>query len=548
MGRTATAMGTAQSLSVIRRRAAAYKKRRILLNPKAVEAFYHRKLDDWRWLKEVPRGELEKLVPEGFSFATEPRLHQLACFLLGVKFEQFLFFLDMGSGKSKLLLDLIRYRKWRGELKSALICVPNLINFYSWRDQLELHAPDLSFTILAGDKLQRYSALAEGNLPDVCIINYAGLPVYMADSYRRTRKGRSKRQMVVEEAEAFSDIFNFIALDECHIGLSTVRSLEYQLTKHLCWHAQCAYAATGTPMGNDPIKFWPQFHVVDRGETLGHSLAMFRAAYYREKPHFFAGVQYQFEKRKRMHLNATMQHRSIRYQDKELADLPKRMPSVIVHCPMSDAQLRFNSDLIEQARLARLGGEKPPAVFIKQRQAAAGFINLKAEDQGQKLEFEFRPNPKMLALEGLLEQLPEEEKVVIFHDFIHSGLFITEVLRKLKMEFSGVGHGYKHPDAERQRFLKEKRCRAFVANCRAGGTGVDGLQHVSHYAIFYESPTSPTLRRQAEKRIDRDGQRHRCYYYDLVAQGINIDQRILNSIASGVDLFEAVMNGKEKIT
>jgi len=519
--------------------------KRILLDPKAVKKFYERELDDWRWMKEVPRDELLDLLPKGFEFATKPRTHQLACTVLGTKLDRFLFSLEMGAGKSKIILDLIRLRKYEGNLCGALIAVPFLINLESWRNQLKEHAPDLTYEVLEGDKAQRLAMLSHPEPRDVYLINYAGLPVYMAGAKRETKKGTKHRAIVLEEAEAFSDRFDFIALDECHIGLSSVKSLQYQLTKMLSWRADCCYGTTGTPMGRDPEKFWPQMHVIDKGDTLGHSIAMFHAAYFREVPNHwsYSGFDYVFDNKKKLHLHRTLQHRSLRYEDSEFSDMPA-ITYVRIPVNMTAVQVKRNEEIVKLAREAVLAGEPPTAPFIRQRQTVAGFIAVKGEDD-TRIEVAFTPNPKIDALEQFLWELNEEEKLVIFHSYVYSGVLISELLTKLKVKHCGVGHGYKEPALQLRRFITDPKMRVFVANCGAGGTGVDGLQKVCRYMMFYESPTGPSQRKQAEKRLHRDGQKYVCHVYDLVAQGISIDQRVLDSIAEGKDLFESVVNGKE---
>jgi len=447
---------------------------------------------------------------------------------------------------SKIILDLIRLRKHQKELSSALIAVPYLINLESWQNQLTTHAPDLSFTVLEGSKGKRQELLEEAPT-DVYLINYAGLPVYMAQATRKTKKGNTKRAMVYEDAEAFSERFSFLALDECHIGLSSVKSLQYQLTRMLSWRAECCYGTTGTPMGRDPEKFWPQMHVIDMGETLGSSLAMFHAAFFKEKENRWAysGFEYVFDNRKKLHLHQTLRHRSLRYTDVEISDMPA-VTYVRLPAHMTAAQVKRNEEIIKQAREAALAGEPPTAPFIRQRQTAAGFIAVKGEDD-VRLEVAFHPNPKINVLEQFLGELDEKEKLVIFHSFIYSGELIRELLNKLKITHSGVGHGYKEPALQLRRFIADPAVRVFVANCGAGGTGVDGLQKVCRYALFYESPVGPSQRKQAEKRLHREGQRGTVHIYDIVAQGTRIDQRVLDSIAEGKDLFESIVNGKERI-
>lgn len=518
------------------------KRTRAIIDPRAVQAFADRKLDDWRWIKEVPREALLE-ASDGFHFHTSPRLHQLACFVLGMQLQRFLYLLEMGSGKSKIILDLIRYRKHLGELKGALVCVPNVINLASWEAQLEKHAPDLTYRVLHGSRAKRYEML-DLEPVDVCLLNYAGLHTYMASAKRTTKKGNTKKVMSLEDADDFSDLFNFLALDECHIGLGSVRTLQYELTKMLSWRADWCYGATGTPFGRDPEKAWSQFHVVDQGETMGHSLAMFHAAYYKEKENYWSGVEYKFDTTKKLRVHRMLQHRSIRYSDSEFSDLP----AINYHqipVQLTDAQVRRYDELLDIGNEARQEGRQE-ATWIRLRQTAAGYISVKGEDD-ERMQVIFTPNPKALALEQYLLELSDEEKLVVFHDYVPTGRIIRDVLTRMKIKHVGVGGGWKDPATNLRLFIKDPSVRVWVANARAGGTGTDGLQDVCRYGLFYETPSSPTTRRQCVKRLHRDGQKRRVYITDLVASNVAIDKRTHASLAAGIDMFNAVCEGKEKL-
>lgn len=516
--------------------------------PKAVQAFLERDLDDWRWLKEVPREELEALLPKGWTFVTKPRLHQLVCFVIGMKLARFMYLLDMGSGKSKIVLDLIRFAKFCGLLRTAIIVVPNVINLESWQAQLRTHAPDLTFEVLHGTKVKRYSLMDKvvREQPDVCLINFGGLQAYMANKVTRVGKStKTKRRMVIEDAADFTDVFNFVLFDEPHLYLSSTRSISYELCQMLSWRADFAYGTTGTPFDKNPEKAWSQFHVVDQGETLGHSLGMFRAGFYLEKEHFFKGVEYRFDKSKRKLLNNVLQHRSIRYEDKEFSDLPAVNFN---HIPvmLTGPQVKRYNELLTEAAEARERGEQK-ATWIRLRQTAAGFISVVADEDDHRVSVAFNPNGKALALEQYLLELPEDEKIVVFHEYIPSGKIIKDVLTKLKIKFTGVGSGFKDPAGNLRKFMTDPFCRVWVANSKAGGTGTDGLQQVARYGLFYETPSSPSRRKQCWKRLHRDGQQRRVYITDLTADNVAIDKRIHAGIKLGVDMFESVCSGKGKL-
>lgn len=518
-----------------------------LIDPTALKHYLDKPRDDWRWIKQVPREELEAIAREAnFSFHTKPRLHQLACWTLCMKIKRFLLLLDMGSGKSKIALDLIRYAKAQKPTR-ALVCVPNNINLPSWEDQIKAHAPDLSFVSLQGTRAKRYDLLDKvvQDKTDVCLINYAGLQTYLA-SARKVSRGKTKRALVAEDLQDFASLFNFLVLDEPHLVLSSVRSTSYELLKYLSWRMEWCFGLTGTLFGRNPSKVFPQFHVVDSGATLGHSFGMFQSAFFTAKADHFKGLSYTFDNTKRKRLNQILQNRSIRYEDKEFTDLPQLMPSRVISVTLTPSQLNRYGEMLQMAASAREKGEHH-ATWIRLRQTAAGFISAKPVEE-PAVVVNFIPNPKAQALEQFLLELPDDEKVVIFHDYLPSGKIIKGVLDRMKIGYAGVGGNFKDPREGRERFMGQPSCRVWVANCKAGGTGTDGLQKVARYILFYESPSSPDVRRQAIKRLHRDGQQRRVYVSDLVANNVGIDKQILASLAQGQDLFEAVCNGKEKLS
>lgn len=512
--------------------------RPVQFDPRAVRAYLEREVDDWRWIKSVPREALLEQVPKGFKFYTDPRTHQLACFLVGLDQPRFLFLLGMGGGKTKLILDLIRYRKHRKQLGRALVLYPNVINLETWLAQVAAHAPDLSVTPLVGSAQKRWELL-ESTDTDLCVMNFAGLGVFGA--------GQNRRGKAVVDPEAMDRLmshFNFFAVDETHLGLSSHQSLFYDLCRYASEQVEFAYGCTGTVMDSDPTKIYSQFAAIDLGETFGPNFPLYRSAFFNAvKVRWGSGTDWRFDGARRGDLSRMMQHRSLRYEDAEVNDLPDMMPVTQIIVPMSKDQRDFDTAMREEQRAKREAGESPQ-LWIRQRQTVAGFRVIKLDSE--KHFVPFAKNPKGEALAQWVQELPEDEKFVISHEFIPSGVLITQELKKLGVTFAGVGNGFKTPGLELRRFLTDHRCRAFVMNSAAGGTGVDGLQRVARYGFLYETPSSPSRRRQVLKRLHRDGQQRRVYWYETVARGIDIDSRLLKSIEQGQDLFASIVDRKEE--
>ncbi len=181
--------------------------------------------------------------------------------------------------------------------------------------------------------------------------------------------------------------------------------------------------------------------------------------------------------------------------------------------------------------------------YHRMRQIVAGYMHWHDEYGEHTVRFEHNVKLEMLRL--LLED-SGNSKFVVSHEYTESGKMITEMLDELKIGYEWVWGGTKDKVAALHRFLTDRSKRVWVMNSEVGGTGTDGLQDVVRYLVFYESPTSPITRKQVIKRVHRAGQTKRTFIYDLIIKK-SIDIRVLEFIAEGNDLHQALVDGEGKV-
>jgi SNF2 family DNA or RNA helicase len=504
----------------------------------ALADYLNRPLESFAWMKKLPRAALVEGLEH--DWGDPPPFHsQLVCFNIALDYPQFLYFLDMGAGKTRMILNVVRWKKKHDGVRRVLVLVPQELHVQTWVDQIEEHAPELTYTALLGRG--RFKALG-GEDTDLYLMNYAGLQLYMTNLVQVSKRSKKRRRELDEKlAAAFAKIFDMAVFDESH-RIGNHEALVYRECRRFTRHCRFLYALTGTPFGKDPTKLWAQFHIVDDGETLGGSLGMYRAAFFdvHDKP--WARV-YEFDKRMKKDLHRMIQHRSIRYEEKELQDLPKLTMRKVRVAMGSSAEEQY-ANVLRRIKESRGDMDEIKYSFVRMRMVTSGFLSVKS-DLGDRLTVEFEHNPKLDALEELLEGLSEDMKAVIFHDYITTGQIIQRMLAKRKWKFAAVNGQVKGTAVQLRSFLRDPSCRFLVANNAVGAEG-GNYQKVCHYAFFYESPTSPITRKQAIKRISRTGQEHPTFVYDLVVPK-SVDTDILESIASGEDLFDAVCNGRRKM-
>jgi len=433
---------------------------------------------------------------------------------------------------SKITADLIRFRKRRGELGKALVLAPELLHVASWEEQLRTHAPDLRYHLLLGDRGERMDLI--GQPADVCVMNHKGLEVYM--SHRALVKRRVKQVLHEERAAEFASRFNFVVFDESH-RLGNHQSLLYEMCRWLSHGADYRYALTGTPFGRDPAKLWPQFMLVDHGETLGRTLGLFRSVFFTARQHYWKGIEYVFNAKMSPQLHRVIKHRSITYELAELRDMPQKL-RVLLPVGLSGEGAAYYARIVAGLREAQGDYASLGNVFVRMRQCASGFLALRADDES-RIEVQFRDNPKLDALRELV--LGKEDKLLVFHEFIRSGVLIERMLAQAKIGYAALRGGTKDPAGEYGRFLRDPHCRVFVLNNRLGSEAINP-QYVCRRAVFYESPVSPIQREQAEGRVHRPGQRWTTFIYDLTVRG-TVEEKILRYVREGRDLLRAVLSG-----
>ena len=178
--------------------------------------------------------------------------------------------------------------------------------------------------------------------------------------------------------------------------------------------------------------------------------------------------------------------------------------------------------------------------FAKLRQLASGYLHLKGDDN-VTVDITFTDNPRLQELLDVVDSIPDDRKAIIFHEYTYSGQLITQALKKEKYKSVWLYGGTKDKVGTVKTFQTDPTCRFLVANSRSGGTALD--LPMANYCIFFESPVSPTIRQQCERRIARPGQQHHMFFYDIVTRG-SMDERVVEFLREGRDLMQALIDGE----
>lgn len=519
-----------------------------MLPSRAIKAFLARKRFDYSWYKNLTDAELEerkRKLPARPPIWEKLRKEQKACFLLGAKFRRFSMFMDTGLGKSLLSIALIRYFASQDEVNCALVLVPNKINCSEWADQIREHSPDTKFCILTGSSEEKWNLF---NNSDALIFvgTYAG--VYhmccnRADVVDKNGKltGKQKLKLHPTAVKHLCKRVDGLILDESD-AVANKGTLPFRLARQLVKQSNLVLELTGTPFGRDPTALWSQMFLVDDGWSLGETLELFRAAFFKTKINYWGGYEHTFEKRMADTLHKFIAHRSIRYEADE-STLPELVYSTKMLGLGGEAQAYYEK--AKEALIAARGNFRElKNVFVRMRQISSGFVGYADDELGIRAKLEFPDNPKLDTLLSMIGEIRTDRKILVFHDFVFSGSMIQRELTKAGVSHVRLMPKDKDPGYALDRFKRDPDCRVFILSS-AGAYGLN-LQ-VAQYAIFYESPVRVIIRKQMIRRLHRQHSAHeRVFLTDLVMRG-TADEKILAYHAEGGDLMKAIVDGTSEL-
>jgi len=468
------------------------------------------------------------------------RLDQKICFLLGAAYPGIMLMTDMGLGKTAVSLELLTYFYENDYVRRAFILVPTNELGEGWEDEIKkwgfpLPHVRLSYSSSA-DKWKQFHDFEDG----LIIGTYVGVGAMVSTlQQKKDQAGNLEdgKKRVVNKAllRQLTDNVDATVFDQS-TALGSKTSLSFQVCDALSRKAQIRYALAGRAFGRDAFVLWSQMLLVDRGAALGTSIGMYREAFWRREKHRF-GTTWVPRKRKEPDLAKKLARSSIRYAAEECVDLPSRTDT-IKYFSLSEDAWGFYSNISDDLLAAAGNFREVKSSFLRLRQISSGFVGFVNDDTGEKAQLEFSTNPKLDLLLSILDEIPEDRKVIIFHEFTFSGSLICQALNKTKRRFGWLWGGTKNWTEIKDAFNNEPDYRILVANHKKGGQGLN-LQAAS-YCIFYESPVSAIQRPECERRIYRVGQKQRTFFYDLVMRN-GVDEDILQFHQDGKDLMKSLV-------
>jgi len=461
-----------------------------------------------------------------FKYKTKPYEHQRVALERSYNKVNYGYFMEMGCGKSKVLIDNMAWLYEQKKIDTAIIVAPKGV-YRNWQiSEIPAHLrEDIEHEVYVWNpnpNKNQQKHLEEGvkerKKLRILLINVEGFA---------TTKVRKYMEMFVRGSSFL------LAVDES----TTIKNPKAKRTKALVAIGKSASfrrILTGSPVTKSPMDLYSQCGFMDT-ELLGHdSYYSFQGRYaivrtQRMGSHSFQQI---VGYRNLEELSTKLDSFSYRVTKDEALDLPAKIYTVR-EVNLNDKQREYYMSL-KKAAIVLLGdGElvSAPAVMtqlLRLQQVLCGHLKT---DDGDLVEF------KTNRITALLETIEEMSgKIIIWSRFRYDIIKITEELKKVYGCDSTVNYFGDTSDSDRQAAIRRfqfEDARFFVANPQTAGFGLTLTAATN--VIYYANDFNLETRIQSEDRCHRIGQHHPVTYVDLVTRG-SIDEYIVRSLRAKIDL------------
>jgi len=469
-----------------------------------------------------------------YKFKSKPFAHQSKALEMSWDKEVFAYFMEMGTGKSKVLIDNIAMLFNAGKINGALIIAPKGV-YKNWFDsEIPNHMPDY---------VEKKVGLwrTDPNAKDLKPLFSTGAELHiliMNVEAFSTKKG-------VDFAKKFLSCHNtIIGIDES----TTIKNPQAKRTRaivELGTKSKYRRILTGSPVTKSPLDLFAQCYFL-HPYLLGHeSYYTFKVRYAVTKQINVSGrtIQIVVGYRNLGELSEKLKPFSYRVLKDDCLDLPKKTYTKRI-IELTDEQKKVYKTMKQQA-IAFLNGKMiTTATVITQmmrlHQITCGHFK---SDDGT---IQTIKNNRIDQLMEVLEEM--EGKAVIWAHYRYDIESIVEAVSKKYGENSVVTYYGDTSTDDRQKAIKKiqdpkSSVRFIVGTPQTGGYGIT-LTGASTM-IYYSNGYDLEKRQQSEARIDRIGQEKPMTYVDIIAEG-TVDEKIVQSLRKKVNIATEVMGEELK--
>jgi SNF2 family DNA or RNA helicase len=472
-----------------------------------------------------------------YRFKTKPYAHQITALEKSWDKEEYAYFMEMGTGKSKVLIDNIAILYDKGKINGVLIIAPKGVykNWYS--SEIPTHLAShiqyksvLWTASISKTKQEELNSLFKSDFNlHVLVMNVEAFSTKKGLQFALKFLNSHKTLMAVDES-------------------TTIKTPSAKRTKSILALSKSAVyrrILTGSPITKSPLDLYTQCGFLNEDLLGFSSYYAFRSRYAHMIERNFGGRRVQIVKsyQRLDELSKLIEPFSYRVLKEDCLDLPEKI-FIRREIELTEEQLKLYSTM-KQMALATLNGKllTAPNVLtqlMRLHQITCGHFK---SDDGKIQELK---NNRLEELMSILEET--EGKAIIWANYIYDIERISAAIKKEYGDDSVVEYyGVIHTD-ERQKNIErfqdpQSPFRFFIGNPQTGGYGI--TLTAANTVIYYSNGYDLEKRLQSEDRAHRIGQKKSVTYIDLIAEK-TIDEKIVKALRKKIDIASQIMGEELK--
>ena len=454
-----------------------------------------------------------------YKYKTEPFKHQRQSLIEGAKPYNFAYFMEMGTGKTKVAIDNAAYLYQAQKIDYVFVIAPNSV-YQNWKKEIDIHCPEET-NIYVWKVSKDKTFKMDPNKLTFVLMNVEALSHASGKKWLESKlQKHGMRSMII--------------LDES----TSIKNLKASRTKAIIKIGQLARfkrILTGSPITKSPLDLFSQCAFVDK-KLLGYEnftvfkskyavmYSIERGGYSIQIPKYYVNLE---------ELEFKLKNFSYRVRKKDCLDLPEKMYvqryvdmpeeqrqaydrlKITAMTIMQDEEVSYNNKLTE---------------LLKLQQVTNGFVKT---DEGNIVDF--KTNAKLKELMSIIEET--EDKCIIWANYVHNIESIKSKLAETYGTDSVVSIYGKDSVEDRnqavENFQNKDEYRFLVGNPTVGGYGL--TLTAAKYVIYFSNSYNLEVRQQSEDRAHRIGQKSQVTYIDIICRD-TIDQMVLHNLENKIEL------------
>lgn len=462
-----------------------------------------------------------------YKLKTNPWKHQWEAldFLMTRKYAAL--FTDMGSGKTKVMIDLIVNKKFK-----TVLVVGTKKSCDVWKSEFDLNS-DLQNSVYKLTNMNTTYKLSfvQKKLLKTEILD---VPVVFLLNYESIWREPLKHFL-------YKQHFDCIICDESHKIKSPSSKVSICMAA-LSKRSDHRYILTGTPTPESPIDIYSQYKFLNP-DIFGTNFQKFRDKYENldVRKSMYAGYRVLDKKQPYKNLDELEKKiYSCAFYVKTDLDLP---PVTHIYFDQNlskkgqDIYRELNREGVYEDEQGITETTNVLAKHTRLQQLLSGYLAVE-DESFTTVDLIEKDKSKIEALEYLLEEIPTKEKVVVFCKYRKDFENIEKLCKKINRtygEISGARDDYNS--------WKNSRINLLAVQYSSGAESISLTE--ARYCIYYSHTFSYGQYSQSLKRTHRPGQKRPVTYYHIISkvEGIEtVDDKIKKALSMKQSLLEYILS------